>query len=295
MSSLTTAQTMRFSDENLTQIHFDQKLDAQVSPALSFYDEEDKPVRLSDYFGTKPILLVLGYYKCPMLCTLVLNGMVESAADLQWSIGREFEVVSVSINPGETSGLAAEKKRAYVKRYGRAGSAKGWHFLIGHEESIHELAREVGFHYAYDPASKEYAHPSGLIFLTPEGKVCNYLFGVTFSPRDLFAGLQIASARRIGSPIQQLVLLCFHYNPITGKYSGIVVVFLRLFAAATMLGLCVLIIALFRRGEAAKAELARDVSHSWSTSAPVNAAGAMPGGGDIEPIPKQPEVHQSSP
>ena len=143
-----------------------------------------------------------GNYECPMLCTLVLNGMVESAADMKWSIGREFEVVNVSINPLETPALAAAKKRAYVKRYGRTGSAEGWHFLTGDQESIQRLADEVGFRYAYDPASKQYAHPSGLVILTPEGRVSGYLFGVTYSPKELAGALRAASANQVGSPRQ---------------------------------------------------------------------------------------------
>jgi protein SCO1 len=247
------AQTL--SDEALAQIRFDQKLGSQVTPALSFRDEEGRPVRLSQYFGQKPVLLVLGYYECPMLCTLVLNGMVESAADLKWSIGQEFEVVNVSINPTETPALAAAKKRSYLKRYGRSSAAQGWHFLTGDEAAIRQLANEVGFRYAFDPASNQYAHPSGLIFLTPEGKVSGYLFGVTFAPRDLYASLQAASTHQVSSPIRQLILLCFHYNPVTGKYSGLIIVILRVLGAVTILGFLGLIVTLVRRGRAAEAAL----------------------------------------
>ena len=248
------AQTL--SDDTLAQIRFDQKLNAQVSPALPFEDEEGRAVRIGQYFGRKPLVLVLGYYECPMLCTLVLNGMVESAADMKWSIGREFEVVNVSINPGETPALAAAKKRTYLKRYGRSGAAAGWHFLTGNAASIRQLAEEVGFRYAYDAASKQYAHPSGLVVLTPEGKVARYLFGVTYAPQDLYGALREASANQVGSPVAQLILLCFHYNPITGKYSGIIVVVLRLLGAGTILGFLGLIVALVRRGRRAQASLA---------------------------------------
>ena len=244
------------TDGALAQIRFDQKLNSRVSLDLSFHDEEGRPVQLRQYFGSKPVLLVLGYYECPMLCTLVLNGMVESAADMKWSIGREFEVLDVSINPDEKPPLAAAKKRTYIKRYGRSRAAQGWHFLTGSEQSIRQLANEVGFRYAYDPASKQYAHPSGLVVLTPEGKVSKYLFGVTYAPRDLFTALSEASTSRVGSPIQQLILLCFHYNPITGKYSGLIVVILRLLGVATLLGLAGLIVALVRRGRAVKEGIA---------------------------------------
>jgi protein SCO1/2 len=185
-----------------------------------------------------------------MLCTLVLNGMVESAADMKWSIGREFEVLDVSINPEETPALAAAKKRSYVKRYGRSEAAQGWHFLTGNKAAIQQLAKEVGFHYAYDPASKQFAHPSGLVILTSQGKVSGYLFGVTFAPKDLYAGLRTATSNQVGSPIQELLLLCFHYNPITGKYSKSVIVVLRLLSAATILGFLGLVVALARRVKA---------------------------------------------
>ncbi len=236
------AQTL--SEDALAQIRFEQKLNAQITLSLPFQDESGKPVQLDQYFGRKPVLLVLGYYECPMLCTLVLNGMVESAADMKWSIGKDFEVVDVSISPSEGPPLAAAKKRTYVKRYGRSGAAAGWHFLTGNETSIRRLADEVGFRYAYDPASKQYAHPSGLVVLTPEGKVSRYLFGVTYAPAELFAALRQASSNQVGSPIQQLILLCFHYNPITGKYSGTIIVILRLLGGATVLGLLGLVVAL---------------------------------------------------
>ena len=253
------ARAQSLPDATLSQIRFDQKPNTQVSPGLAFVDESGKPVRLGQYFGSKPLVLVLGYYECPMLCTLVLNGVMEGAEDMKWSIGREFDVVNVSISPEETPPLAAAKQRAYARRYGRAGSAQGWHFLTGNETEIRRLADQVGFRYAYDPASKQYAHPSGLVILTPEGRVSSYLFGVAFPSRDLFAGLQRASAHKVSSPIQQLILLCFHYNPITGKYSRLILIVLRGFGALTMLGVVGLIIVLVRRGRPAQACLGAEV------------------------------------
>ncbi|HEV2393933.1 MAG TPA: SCO family protein [Verrucomicrobiae bacterium] len=240
------------SDDDLAQIRFDQKLDARISLNLPFRDEQGTPIQLGQYFGQKPVLLVLGYYKCPMLCTLVLNGMVESAADMRWSIGREFEVVDVSINPSETPALAAAKKRTYTKRYGRSGAALGWHFLTGNEPAIRQLAGEVGFRYVYDPVSKEFAHPSGLVILTPDGTISKYLFGVTFAPKDLYGALKDASYKQVGSPIQQLILLCFHYNPITGKYSRSIIVILRVLGIATILGLFALVVLLICRAPVGK-------------------------------------------
>ena len=239
------------TDDALNQIRFDQKQNAQVTLNLPFLDEDGKPVQLRKYFGQKPIVLVLGYYQCPMLCTLVLNGLMEGAADMRWSIGKEFDVIDVSINPRESPALAAGKKRSYVQRYGRAGSAQGWHFLTGTESASRQLADEVGFRYAYDPASKQYAHPSGLIIMTPSGKVSGYLFGVAYEPKDLYESLQRASVNQVSFSLRQFILLCFHYNPVTGKYSGAILLSLRWLGVGTLLGVVCLILVLTRKGRAA--------------------------------------------
>jgi protein SCO1/2 len=163
----------------------------------------------------------------------------------------------VSINPNEHPALAASKKRSYLKLYGRPGAAEGWHFLTGSEDSIRTLSEQVGFRYAYDPASKQYAHPSGLVILTPGGKISRYLFGLSYSPKELSDALKKASANEVGTPIQQLFLLCFHYNPITGKYSGTIIILLRLAAVFTMAGFLFLIFWLMRRARRAQALLAQ--------------------------------------
>lgn len=236
------------TEQDLVQIRFDQKLNQQLTLDLPFRDESGHAVRLGKYFSKRPVILVLGYYECPMLCTLVLNGLVEGLQDMKWSIGREFDVVDVSINPAENYRLAANKKRAYLKSYGRASAAEGWHFLTGDESSVRRLADEVGFRYAYDPISKEFAHPSGLVILTPQGKISHYELGVTFPPRQLYASLAAASQKQIGSPVQQLILLCFHYNPVTGKYSASVIGIMRVLAVMTMLSVCALVLVLVWRG-----------------------------------------------
>jgi len=266
MSCVVSSSAQSLSDEALAQIRFDQKQNTQISLTLPFRDEEGREVRLAEYFGHRPIVLVLGYYECPMLCTLVLNGMVESAADMKWSIGRDFDVIDISINPAETPQLAAAKKRTYLKRYGRAGASGGWHFLTASNAVIRQISDEVGFRYAYDPASKQFAHPSGLVILTPEGKVSTYLFGVTYPSSDLYGALRDASGGKTQSPIQQLILLCFHYNPITGKYSGTIMLILRLLSIATITGFLSLSVALVRRGRAAQAALARQIGDSSSPS-----------------------------
>jgi protein SCO1/2 len=184
---------------------------------------------------------MLGYYGCPMLCTLVSNGLVEGMQDLKWDVGKQFEVIDVSISPSEKPPLAAAKKREYLRSYGRPGADGGWHFLTGDESSIRRLAEAVGFRYAYDSAIKQYAHPSGVIVLTPQGKVSQYLFGVEFPGKDLNAALKNASASRSGSPIRQLLLVCFHYSPITGKYGSLILNSVRAIGIGTLLALGVFV------------------------------------------------------
>jgi protein SCO1/2 len=214
------------SDEQLLQIKFDQKINSQVAPDLIFRDETGKQIRFGNYFGKRPIVLMLGYYSCPMLCTLALNGAVSTFQDLKWTVGENFDVVFVSIDPNETSQLAAEKKKTYARSYGR-GNSDGWHFLTGDTNSIQKLADEIGFHFAWDPAMKQFAHPSGFVVLTPDGKISRYFFGVTYSATELNSALRDASAEKTGSPIEQFILLCFHYSPLTGKYGNLVMNLVR--------------------------------------------------------------------
>jgi protein SCO1/2 len=171
-----------------------------------------------------------------------MNGMVEALQEIKWSIGTEFDVINVSIDPTETPALASAKKRTYLKRYGRAGASSGWRFLTGDEQAIRQLAQQVGFKFAYDKPSRQYAHPSGLVILTSEGKVSSYLFGITYSSKDLLAALKGASSNQISSPIQKLILLCFHYNPITGKYGTAIMTTIRVLSIGTMLALVWLLI-----------------------------------------------------
>jgi protein SCO1/2 len=209
------------SEADLLQIKFDQKLDAQVSPTLNFRDENGQPVQMGNYFKQRPVVLMLGYYGCPMLCTLALNGAVSTFQDLKWNVGEQFDMIFVSIDPHETAALAAEKKNSYLRSYGR-GQATGWHFLTGDTNSIQKLADEIGFHFAYDPAIKQFAHPSGFVVLTPDGKISRYFFGVTYSATQLNTALHDASVEKTGSPVEQFILLCFHYSPLTGKYGNLV-------------------------------------------------------------------------
>ena len=205
----------------LRDVAFDQRLGAQVPLDVAFRDETGASVTLRDYLGDKPVLLVPAYYECPMLCTIVLNGVVSALRALPFDVGKEFRVVTFSFNPRETSELAAAKKATYLEDYRRPGAAAGWHFLVGDEPSIAALTQAIGFRSAWDEASKQYAHASGIVVLTPAGRISHYFFGVEFAPRDLRLALVEASGEHIGSLVDQLLLFCFHYDPATGRYSRV--------------------------------------------------------------------------
>ncbi|MBI1927913.1 SCO family protein [Candidatus Poribacteria bacterium] len=221
----------------LREVGIDQRLNEQVPLDLVFRDETGKLVRLGDYFGEKPVILSLVYYECPMLCTLVLNGLLKSLRALSFDVGKEFNVVTVSFNPGETPTLAAAKKAEYIQHYSRPGTAEGWHFLTGQEASIQQLAQAVGFRYVYDAQKNQFAHASGIMVLTPQGRLSHYFYGIEYSPRDIRLSLVEASANKIGSPVDQLLLYCYHYDPTTGKYGVIIMNIIRLAGLGTVLAL----------------------------------------------------------
>jgi protein SCO1/2 len=227
----------------LEGVGIDQHLDGKIPLDLRFTDESGASVRLGDYFGSKPVVLALVYYECPMLCTLVLNGLVSSVKALSFDVGNEFEIVTLSFDPNETSAMAAAKKETYLEAYRRPGAAKGWHFLTGDEASIKKLADAVGFRYRYDPASDEFAHAAGITVLTPSGRIARYFYGVEFAPRDLRLGLIEAADETIGSPVDQLLLYCFRYDVTTGKYSAAVLNLVRLGGVLTVLAFVVFLIA----------------------------------------------------
>ena len=232
-----------------SDIGFDQRLDEAVPLGLTFRDESGKSVELGDYFNGKPVILALVYYQCPMLCNQVLNGLAGGLKALPFDAGREFEVVVVSINPRETSALAAAKKESYARDYWRAGAASGWHFLTGDPKPIDSLSKAVGFRFAYDPMLNQYAHASGVIVLTPKGRVARYFYGVEYAPRDLRFGLIEAAEERIGTPVDQVLLLCYQYDPKTGKYSAAVMKSLRLGGGVTVIGVAALLLALSRKAK----------------------------------------------
>ncbi len=242
----------------LQQVDFEQKLDAQLPLDLAFRDEAGQSVRLRDYFQPgKPVILVLAYFRCPMLCDQVLNGLTRTMLDLDFNAGKEFEVITVSFDPGETPEMAQAKKKTYLERYGRPGAAAGWHFLTGDAVAIKHLTEAVGFRYRYDEKHQQFAHAAGIVVLTPTGKVSRYFYDVRYSPRDLRLGLVEASNNHIGSLVDRILLFCFHYDPAEGRYGPVVMNFVRLGGVLTMLGVGAFMAILWRR-ERRRARLAKE-------------------------------------
>ena len=220
----------------LENVGFDQNLGRQVDLNLEFTDSNGEKVRLGDYFGDKPVVLSLVYYECPMLCTMELNGLVKALRAISlFQPGEDFELVTVSFDPGETPELAAKKKEEYLGIYRREGAEDGWHFLVGDESQIRALADAVGFRYEYDKETDLYRHASGIVTLTPDGRASRYQFGVEYSARDLQFALIEASDNGIGSLADAAMLYCFHYDPATGKYGLVIMNTVRVFAALTVL------------------------------------------------------------
>lgn len=232
--------------ELLKQAGIDQKLNDSIPLDLKFRDEHGRTVELAQYFGSKPVILSLVYYNCPMLCTQVLNGLERSMKLIPMDIGSDFNVVTVSIDPTEKPVLAEAKQALYTGLYGRPGGAQGWHFLTGDEPQIKRLADAVGFHYAYDPDSKQFAHVAGIMMLTPEGKISRYFYGITYPSRDLRLGLVEASEGKISSPVDSLLLFCYHYDPHTGKYGLLISRVLQLSGVLTVVILGLFLLHLFR-------------------------------------------------
>jgi protein SCO1/2 len=203
---------------------------------LSFIDEAGATVPLSMFFHSKkPVILALVYYRCPMLCTQILTGLESSLKAVSFNPGQDFEIVAVSFDPKDTWQLAAAKKQTYLKRYGRANTANGWHFLTGDEANIKALTDAVGYHYKYDPTTDQFAHASGIMIVTPDGRLSRYFYGVEYAPRDVRLGLVEASQNKIGSPVDQILLFCYHYDPSTGKYGALVMRMVRVAGAGFVL------------------------------------------------------------
>jgi protein SCO1/2 len=229
------------------RIGFDQKVGQQVPADLVFRDEAGRTVRLGDYYGKRPVVLSLVYYGCPMLCPLTLEGLTRSLKRLSFDAGREFEVVAVSFDPRETPAQALAAKREALKDYGRPETAAGWHFLTGGAEPIRRLTQAVGFRYFYDTRVKQFAHAAGIVLLTPQGAASRYLYGIDFPVRNVRLGLVEAADNRIGSAVDQVLLYCFHYDPVQGRYSAATLNIVRLAALLSVAGLGLMIALLLRR------------------------------------------------
>jgi protein SCO1 len=231
----------------LREIGFDQNIDQRVPLDSTFRDEGGATVRLGDFFGKKPVVLVFAYYDCPMLCTQVINGLSSALGVMSLNPGKDFEIVTVSFNPRDTPATAAAKKAVYLDRYKRPGAAEGWHFLTGDQPQIDRLTKAAGFRYAWDAETKQYAHPSGVIVLTPDGRLSKYLFGIEYGPRDLRLCIVEASEGKVGTIADALLLYCYHYDPMTGRYGLVIMRAIRIAGAATVLALGAFIIVMVRR------------------------------------------------
>ncbi len=231
----------------LRDVALDQKLGAQVPLSLRFHDEAGRRVSLGDYFGKRPVILTLVYLRCQDLCPLTLDGLVRALRPLSFEAGKEFEVLAVSFDPHDTPALAAAKKSDLVKRYGRPEAASGWHFFTADRSNIEALTQAVGFRANEQRDQGRYAHATGLIVLTPRGKIARYFYGIEFSPRDLRLGLIEAAGEKIGSPVDQLLLFCYHYDPTTGKYGLLITRVIRLAGILTALLLGGFILIMLRR------------------------------------------------
>ena len=236
-------RTRGLTPGELSRVTFDQHPGVQVSPDLAFRDQNDQPFRLGDHFGKQPTILVLGYYRCPMLCSLINDGLIHALQELPLNVGRDFQVINVTIDPAETPTVAAQKK------------SEGWHFLVGDQGSIAQLADQAGFRYAYDPQTRQYAHPSGVVVLTPKGKISRYVFGVRLDAKELHDAIVAAKEEKSSSIVSQVFLLCYHYNPITGRYGGLVLATLRVASLGFLAAIAWWIFSMARRPAGGHAQI----------------------------------------
>lgn len=243
--------------ELIGSVGIEQHLGAQLPLDTVLRDEQGREVNLGDYFDRQPVVVMLVYFRCPMLCTQVLNGFLKSSQAIPLVIGRDYQVVTVSFDPRETPDLAAEKKESYVHAYRREGAAEGWHFLTGDQQSIDKLTKAVGFQYLFDPQSGQFAHASGIALATPDGRLSRYFYGIEYEPDDLRLGLVESSSGQIGSLVDQVLLLCYHYDPLTGKYGLVIAGVLRTAGVLTVILVGGFLVAMFRF-ERRRTKLLRD-------------------------------------
>lgn len=235
--------------EAIAKVAFDQNLGEHLPLTAIFTDDTGETLPLLNYFGDKPVLLVLSYFRCPTLCGLVFTGLVDSLKPLDFEVGTDFDVVIVSIDPHETAEDAALKKSQLLTQYNRPGTADGWHFLTGTQESIDALAEAVGFHYVYDEKTDQYAHPTGVIITTSEGDITRYLYGIQYAQNDLRLGLVEGSENKIGSPVDQFLLRCFHYDPKTGQYTLAIMSIIRFLGLITVFSIVLVMVILTKRNK----------------------------------------------
>lgn len=240
------AQIVQDDPEALRGIDVEEHLNEFIPLDLEYTADDGRPVKLKKYFiDDRPVILIMGYYSCPMLCNLIMNGVSEGVRQLAWLPGKEFQIVSVSIDPSETELLASAKKANYIKVIGKPGIDKGWDFLTGPEDRSRALAEAVGFKYYFDEDQDMYAHPAVLVVLTGDGRISRYLYGIEYKERDLRLALVEASEGRIGSTLDKIILYCFHYDPDAGSYVIFAENIMRLGGAITLILLAILLISLW--------------------------------------------------
>jgi protein SCO1/2 len=230
-----TGPASQYTPAVLRNVGFEPKLNSQLPLDLAFRDETGRNIQLRDYFGQRPVVLALVYYACPMLCDQVQQGVVGTLRMLSFNPGRDYEVVFVSFDPRETPEMAAQKKEVAMTHFRRPETAGGWHFLTGSKESIDALTKGANFRYSFDEKSGLFAHASGIMLLTPDGRISRYFYGVEYPSRDVRFGLVDASAGKIGTPIDRALLFCYHYDPASGRYSASILKAVRLGGILTVL------------------------------------------------------------
>jgi len=235
------------SSSVIDQVGIDQQLGTALDLDIRFRNESGQSVRLGDFFRGKPVILAPVYYQCPSLCPMSLNSLVQSLRVLKFNPGREFEVIAFSFDPKETPAMATDARAHYLKDYNRPNTGNGWHFLTGDEASIRDLTGRLGFRYVWDSNSAQWAHATGIMVATPEGKIAQYFYGLEFSARDLRLSLVQASSESIGSLADRVLLYCYHYDPTTGKYGIVIMRTLRFFGALTAVALFAFMFLMFRR------------------------------------------------
>jgi protein SCO1 len=245
----------------LKDVGIEQRLNQQIPPDITFKDETGKTVRLGDYFGKRPMILNLVYFRCQMLCPEVLSALTGTLKTLKFDVGKQFDVLTVSFDPRDTPEIAAAEKANYISRYGRPGAAAGWPFLTGSKASIDALTNAVGFHYQFNPKTGQFAHAAGIMILTPDGRVAQYYYGIEFPPRDLRLGLVQASSGKIGTLADEVLLYCYHYDPAAGKYGAVISRILKLAGIVTILLLGGMVLLLLHFGSGSRSKKQNGLPH----------------------------------